>query len=300
MSRPRISPRWFPWAKFNEGPFWVGSTSPRPWRRFRGRSTIRPVRITSAPWKYRFCGPLSHSSGQHQFGSRGRDRQSPGAHVFPASGPGGQSMTVPHWGAVRNIAVRIVGVVGHVEHYGLDGSLGEKPEIYYSFYQLPMRRAVLSQRITVGRAHARSRRHGYAGHQKSCLCKRQRSTGLQHPQHAGACFWFDGRQRFPMLLLGAFAVLALLLASVGIYGVFSYSMRAARGRSGFGMALGAQRKDVLRTVIGQGVRLALLGVAIGVVAALVLADSALHVLALTIPSSRHRSPDLCRCLTRFD
>jgi hypothetical protein len=48
------------------------------------------------------------------------------------------SITIPHWGAQQNVLARIVGVVGHVEQYGLDGSGGgEKPQIYFSIYQLP-------------------------------------------------------------------------------------------------------------------------------------------------------------------
>ncbi|HKW19661.1 MAG TPA: ABC transporter permease [Terriglobales bacterium] len=77
-----------------------------------------------------------------------------------------------------------------------------------------------------------------------------------------------GNQRFALVLFGAFAGLALLLASIGIYGVLSYLTGQRTREIGVRMALGAQRFDVLRMVLTDGTKMALAGVAIGVVAAL--------------------------------
>jgi len=75
-------------------------------------------------------------------------------------------------------------------------------------------------------------------------------------------------RRLSMLLLGIFAALALALACVGIYGVISYLVGERAHEIGVRMALGASRSDVLRLVLGQGAKMALVGIAIGIVCAL--------------------------------
>ena len=78
------------------------------------------------------------------------------------------------------------------------------------------------------------------------------------------------QQRFNMLLLGAFAALALLLAAVGIYSVLSYNVKRSVREIGIRLALGARLGDVLRGVVFEGMKPALLGVAVGTAGALVL------------------------------
>jgi len=77
-------------------------------------------------------------------------------------------------------------------------------------------------------------------------------------------------RQFSMLLLSAFAIVALALASLGIYGLLSYAVAQRAREIGVRMALGASSVDVLKMVIGHGMKLALVGVAVGLVASVAL------------------------------
>jgi putative ABC transport system permease protein len=77
-------------------------------------------------------------------------------------------------------------------------------------------------------------------------------------------------RRFSMLLLTIFALVALALANLGIYGLLSYTVAQRAREIGVRMALGAQSGDVVKLVTGQGMKLALIGVAIGLIASLAL------------------------------
>jgi putative ABC transport system permease protein len=79
------------------------------------------------------------------------------------------------------------------------------------------------------------------------------------------------QQRFSLSLLSAFALLALILAAIGIYSVLSYSVRRRVQEIGVRLALGASLSDVLRMIVFEGMRPTLLGVTVGTVGALALA-----------------------------
>jgi ABC-type antimicrobial peptide transport system permease subunit len=99
------------------------------------------------------------------------------------------------------------------------------------------------------------------------------------------------RRTFTMMLLGIAAAMALLLSVIGLYGVLSYVVGQRRGEIAIRMALGAQVAQVGRMVVGQSLRLAALGVAIGVVAAL----ASMHVLQSLLFGVKPTDPMLLVC-----
>lgn len=190
---------------------------------------------------------------------------------FPNRDALGQSITIPHWGKAGAVPVRIVGIVGHVEQSGIDGSGVEQPQIYYSFYQLPDEGLpIFREEVTfavrtpinleVMLPAIKSAVHGAASDQPVYEVRTMRELVSGSIE----------RQRFPMILLGTFAGVALLLATVGIYGVISYSAAQRIPEIGIRMALGATGAQVLRMLLGQGVQLAAVGVSFGAVTAALL------------------------------
>jgi putative ABC transport system permease protein len=168
-------------------------------------------------------------------------------------------------------SLEVVGIVRHVEHYNLDGQKGVPPQFYTNFNQAPLqtlpnsvRRINLPTRTEVEPLSLASAVRG----QVAALNKDQAVFNVRTMEQAVA--QSVAARRFSMLLLTVFAVVALGLASIGIYGLMSYAVAQRTREIGVRMALGAQSGNVLRLVIGQGMKLAFVGVATGLVASLAL------------------------------
>jgi predicted permease len=168
----------------------------------------------------------------------------------------------------------IIGVVGHVEQWGIDPADKEvlEAQLYEPFRQL-------SDDNMTGLAASVGVMTRFQGMQDSGLANFAAIRNTVQ-KHDGQNVIFQAQtmneviagtlaqRRFSLILLDAFALAALLLASIGLYGVISYIVGQRTHELGIRLALGAQRATVMRLVLGQGMKMALAGVALGLFAAL--------------------------------
>lgn len=173
---------------------------------------------------------------------------------WPNENPVGKHIAVG-----RQAPAEVIGVAGNAKNNGL--ALDADPQIYLPFAQLPWGNMNLFVRT---QTEPRSL-IGAVRVQVSTIDPDQPVTRIQTVEDLIASS--RSQPRFTTLLLGIFSATALVLAVVGIYGVVAYSAAQRRQEMGIRMALGAARSDILRLVVRQGLVLAGVGTAIGLVAA---------------------------------
>jgi len=160
----------------------------------------------------------------------------------------------------ENQPSEIIGVVGDVHQLGLDTA--PEPTVYWPHSELVYSAMTVLVRTSVDPLALASTARGEMQKMDPELPMAAVAT-MDQPLSDSL-----SRSRFTMLLLGIFAGVALLLAAVGIYGLIAFNVTQRTQELGIRIALGAQRRDVLRLVLAQGTRLMLLGVALGLFAAL--------------------------------
>ena len=179
--------------------------------------------------------------------------------IFAGRNPVGRKLK---YAGVEAPPLEIVGVVGDVKITGLDEAV--RPVLYYPYRQGggPFNNLVVR---TNGdpTALTNSVRNEIRTLESEAAILNVRSMDEMIAQTPASFM-----RRFPALLIGIFAGVALLLASIGIYGVVSYSVSQQTHYIGVRMALGAKPSDILKMIMRQGLLLAVAGVGIGVVAAL--------------------------------
>lgn len=188
-------------------------------------------------------------------------------HYFPGQNPVGRRVSFD----ILNQTAEIVGVVGHVKQWGLNESAASPilAQCYFAVAQLPDKLVPGFDGYAVLVVRTTGSPLAVIGPIRSAMDQvdsRQVMYGIETMD--GIISNSLSKQRFSMILMAVFACLALIMASIGIYGVVSYITSRRVHEIGVRIALGAQKRDVLRLVVRQGMFLALIGVGLGIVGAL--------------------------------
>ena len=186
---------------------------------------------------------------------------------FPFQDPVGKHLNLTQF----NVQVEIVGVVGHVKQWGPagDAKTAIEAQFFYPFMQLPAKLMPMVADAVAVVLRVQGDPAAVMGPVRSAV-KEIDSREVIYNVQTMEEVWSSAlaARQLSMVLLEIFAALALVLACIGIYGVVSYLVGERTQEIGVRMALGAHRGNILRLVIGQGTRMALVGSAIGVVASL--------------------------------
>jgi putative ABC transport system permease protein len=163
----------------------------------------------------------------------------------------------------------VVGVAGDVRHWGAD--VDTEPTAYYPYTQIPDTILPLLEADMTITIRSNVGEGALLPSIRAAVADIDKNVPLYEVKTMDSMVSDVGSlRRFDLSLLGAFSGLALALAAIGVYAVMAYSVSQRTQEIGIRIALGARSKDVLLLILNQGVRLALAGVAAGVIAALLL------------------------------